>query len=265
MTKKDGHKIVIIGCGNVAWHIAKHCATLENVSVLVYNHRPNPVLNEFKNQMHCTVYDSLNEIVPDANYYFICVSDQNIAAVSKFIHCEKSDAVILHTSGSCELKEIKTKHKNRGVFYPLQTFSKKDQINWGEIPLLLEASNTITQALIKRLAKQFSNVHLFLKYKQRLKFHLAAVMVNNFTNALYVEASKLVTNKQTDFEILKPLIKQTTAKLEKLNPLAAQTGPAKRKDTTVLKKHRALLVEDKSLIKIYTEISKRIIKQQLDA
>ena len=104
-----------------------------------------------------------------------------------------------------------------------------------------------------------------MDYKERLKLHLAAVLVNNFTNTLYAAASALVDEKETGKEsltILLPLIKQTTRKLEKLSPLAAQTGPAKRKDEVVIKKHIGLLAEHPDLKKLYKQLSKLIVHQQ---
>jgi len=261
--KSLGQKIVIIGCGNVAWHLAKQFHSLKDVSLFIYNHQPNSALKDFKSTLNCFTQDNLLSIIDNADFYFICVPDKFIAAVSKKIICSKSDAVIMHTSGSMALKEIKTNHKNKGVFYPLQTFSKTDFVNWVEIPLLLETNNSITRFLITRLAKQVSPIYLFLKNKQRLRFHLAAVIVNNFTNALFASALEVLNNKQSDFKLLMPLIRQTTKKVEKLAPRAAQTGPAKRNDKIVIKKHLAILTKDAEMSKIYSELSKLITKQQL--
>ena len=105
---------------------------------------------------------------------------------------------------------------------------------------------------------------IYAKEKQRLTLHLAAVLANNFTNALYVTADEMLRNEwKTDgIKFLMPLIKQTVLKLEKLNPLAAQTGPAKRGDKQVMEKHLKLLSSKNDMKKIYKQLSDLIVKQQ---
>ena len=258
MQKLAKHKIVIIGCGNVAWHIAKHFYQLKKYDVLVYNHKPNTLLNDFKTKLKCTVVSNLDNIIDDADHYFICVTDKFISSVAKKIKIKKSSALLLQTSGNAKIDELGD-FSNAAVFYPLQSFSKNDDVNWQEVPLIIEAKNSIAKKKISELAHLFSKKVFSKTYKERLKLHLAAVLVNNFTNALFVEAQELTANK---LEILLPLIKQTVLKIEKMEPRAAQTGPAKRKDATVMKKHLKLLSENEDLKKIYKQMSNLIVKQQ---
>jgi hypothetical protein len=60
------------------------------------------------------------------------------------------------------------------------------------------------------------------------------------------------------FEILKPLILETAKKVQVLPPNDAQTGPAKRKDTTTINKHLAILT-DENQKEIYKMLTKSII------
>ncbi len=60
------------------------------------------------------------------------------------------------------------------------------------------------------------------------------------------------------FELLKPLIAETTAKALDISPLAAQTGPAARGNLKVIEKHLELLKDDPRLQEIYRMISKSI-------
>lgn len=258
MQKPTGHKIVIIGCGNVAWHLAKQLAGLKKYELFVYNHKTNSLLNDFKTRLKCSITSNLNNIVTDADLYFICVADKNIASVAKKIKAKNSNAVIIHTSGSAKINELGDR-SNTAVFYPLQTFSKQDEVNWKEIPIVVEAKNSAGRTKILNFAKAFSNNVSSLNYKERLTLHLAAVLVNNFTNALFVAAGDLAGK---DRKILLPLIKQTVLKIQKLDPLAAQTGPAKRGDKKVMEKHLKLISKNTELKKIYLQLSNLIIKQQ---
>jgi predicted short-subunit dehydrogenase-like oxidoreductase (DUF2520 family) len=267
MQKSAGQKIAIIGCGNVAWHLAKQFTQLKRFSIVVYNHQSNPNLKDFRNILKCRTEIGLNDIAEDADFYFICVSDKFITAVSKKIRCLDPKALIVHTSGSADISEIKSPSKNIGVFYPLQTFSKMDAIDWKEAPIILQANNKNSKQILTGLAKQFSDQIFYLDGKDRLQLHLAAVLVNNFTNALYSAANDHIqqTLQGVNFSILLPLIKQTTLKLDRLSPKAAQTGPAKRNDKLVIKKHLQLMNKKSGLKKIYKALSELIVKQQTHA
>lgn len=263
MQKSGKHKIVIVGCGNVAWHLAKHFAFLKSHQTYIYNHKPNGLLNEFKSKLNCLTFSSLNDIIADADFYFICVTDKYISATAKKIKGINRNAILIHTSGSAKIEELGNVI-NAAVFYPLQSFSKSNDVDWSETPIIIEAKKLAVKKSVSNLAKLFSKQVVSLNYKQRLKLHLAAVFVNNFTNALFVAAGDLIA-KKTDkkkIEILLPLIKQTVFKIINTDARAAQTGPAKRKDNSVMNKHLELLSDDANLKRIYKDLSRLITKQQ---
>jgi predicted short-subunit dehydrogenase-like oxidoreductase (DUF2520 family) len=266
MGKQAANTIVIIGCGNVAWHLAQQLRRLK-YEVLVYNHRSNPSLSRFASVLGCKTKTGLKNILTDAAFYFVCVSDSAIASASAHISSSQAGAMVLHTSGSARLKDLKNKSGSRAVFYPLQTFSKNDVVEWQKVPLILEVENKAMSKPLAVLAKKFSKQVYFLGQEERLKLHLAAVFVNNFTNALYAAASGLVSEdvKEKDADLLLPLLQQTAVKLSRLSPKAAQTGPAKRGDKEVMKKHLHVLRKQKDLQKIYRQLSQLIVKQQSHA
>lgn len=254
-------RIVIIGCGNVAWHIAKQLS--KKFEVHVYNHRSNPSLTNFKTELGVFTSSSLKKIIPEAEAYFLCVNDSSISKVLTSIAYLAPSSAILITSGNFDLNEVKTKFRNLSIFYPLQTFSKEDKIKWKETPIIIDG-NSASILRIKTLSAYFSKEIIQLDHQQRLKLHLAAVLVNNFSNALYVEADKLARSAKKDLNIniLIPLIKQGVRKLKTLSPKAAQTGPAKRNDIEVMNKHLALIKNNKDLKQIYVLMSDLISKQQ---
>jgi predicted short-subunit dehydrogenase-like oxidoreductase (DUF2520 family) len=266
MTDSAKQKVVIIGCGNVAWHLAKHLSGLKKFDLTVYNHQANVNLAKFKTKLKCKTVVGLDSIVSDASVYFICVSDSFITETANKIKIKKPNALLLHTSGSAKLKDLGDRLNPVGVFYPLQSFSKDTEVDWSVIPILIETANRDTEHSILYLADLFSKSVYTVNYKSRLKMHLAAVLVNNFTNALYVSAFDLVTadsaSKEVNFEMLFPLIEETTRKVKQLSPRAAQTGPAKRNNTEVMKKHLKLISEEPDLTRVYKQMSKLIVKQQ---
>lgn len=265
MNKRDKQKIVIVGCGNVAWHIAKRLYSLKHFEFSVINHQENPALKDFAASFKCKTAVGLEQAPDDASVYFICVTDKYIAKVSDKLRIRNPNACVLHTSGSARLQELGARIQNTGVFYPLQSFSRDADIDWTNVPILTESADRDQEHHILYLADRFSNTVISTDYRSRLKIHLAAVLVNNFTNALYVSAFDLLNGgempPELNFELLFPLIEQTTEKIKNMEPRAAQTGPAKRNDKRVMKKHLDL-IRGKDLEKVYKQLSKLIAEQQ---
>ncbi|MBA3663477.1 MAG: DUF2520 domain-containing protein [Bacteroidetes bacterium] len=264
MKSASGQKIVIIGCGNLAWHLAKTFAAQKKFDLYIYNHQPNKNLAAFKQHLKCKTQDSLKGIITDADFYFICVADKFISSASGKIKTASSDSLIVHASGSISIKEIN--QPNAGVFYPLQTFTKEDVIKWSEIPILIEANKKSDLLKLQHLAKTFTKTVREANSAEREKIHLAAVLVNNFTNALYTAADEFLSDQvkkqELNFNLLLPLIEQTALKLRRVSPLKAQTGPAKRNDKPVMKKHISLLKKNKQVKKLYKQLSELISDQQ---
>lgn len=256
-------KIVIIGSGNLAWHLALFFKS-KKLKPEVYNHRPSAGLTQFKQKLGIKTASGLKNIRQDADYYFICVSDRHIAKVSKKIKTTNKKALVLHCSGSMPLKELSKTHQHKAVLYPLQSFSKGIAVDWKDIPLFLQASDPTAKQQLNPLLKLFPGKKVLCEDESRLRIHLAAVLVNNFTNALYAEAQELMGSNHTQdlFQLMLPFIKNGLGKLDTMSPLEAQTGPAKRKDKVVMKKHLQLLKKNKDLSKLYRLMSALIAKQQ---
>jgi len=254
-------KIIIVGCGNVAWHLAKQL--YKKFDLIIYNHKANKALEEFKKEFNAQTFSSLKKIIPNADAYFICVKDSAISSVIKNLSLPTASNILI-CSGNFDLASVKTKFKCLSIFYPLQTFSKEDKIKWKDTMLIIDSLSPAAFLKAQSVGLNFTKTIVQLNYEQRLKLHLAAVLVNNFTNALYVEADKILHSVKQDLNIttLMPLIKQGVKKLKYMSPLVAQTGPAKRGDKEVIEKHLKILKGNKELEQLYTLLSDLIVKQQ---
>jgi predicted short-subunit dehydrogenase-like oxidoreductase (DUF2520 family) len=256
-------KVVIIGSGNLAWHLASFFIS-KKLKPEVYNHRASTELTHIKQKLGLKAVPSLKQVSSDADYYFICVSDRYISKVSKKIKTTKKEALVLHCSGSMPLADISKLQQHRAVMYPLQSFSRSSSVNWNEIPLFLQASDTTAMKQLNALLNVFPGKKILCDDASRLKIHLTAVLVNNFTNALYAEAFRITGEKQGEnlFHLFLPLIQNGVEKIKTMSPLQAQTGPAKRNDKTVMKKHMQVIKKNKELLKLYRLMSKLIANQQ---
>lgn len=261
---KSRIKIVVIGSGNLAWHIVSHLSFFKRFEILVYNHTSSANLKSLQKEFKVGITSDWKKVPDNAGFYFICTNDGSIKTISSELKKLKTNGLVLHTSGTSPLSSISSASKNTGVFYPLQTFSFGQSVNWWEVPVFIEASNARSLEQLNRLAGLFSNSVVKLNSEQRIKLHLAAVVAGNFSNAMYA-AAYLFLEKELDkgfFNYLIPLITKTAKKTRSVEPLKAQTGPAARKDKGTQKKHLQLLKKHPDLKKLYKSISKLIIKQQ---
>ncbi len=241
----------IIGGGNVATHLIREFLRNPEIEINQFYSRNLDQIKEFEG-----IAPMINDIslLKPADISIISISDD---AVSEFSNQLKHYAnLVVHTSGSVSIDDLKTKRK--GVFYPFQTFSKaKKEINFKEIPILIEAQNDEDLDLLERLGNIISNDVQVINSKQRMALHIAGVLVANFVNHLYYQADKLLNNNKLSFDLLKPLILETAHKILTINPKNAQTGPAVRNDKMIIDKHLKF-IDDKNLNDIYRLLSKSI-------
>ena len=242
-------KVTVIGSGNVAQHLITAFLNSSDIEVLqVFSREKENVAHLVEYSKITNDYDSLLE----SDIYMIAVSDSAIAEVSSKLPFK--DRFVVHTSGSVPLKDLDAKNK-RGVFYPLQTFTKNKVVDFSTIPTCLESEFDEKYTLLENLAEAIKSRHYLISSDQRKSLHVAAVFVNNFTNHLYQIGKDICDEHLLPFEILKPLIAETANKVQSLSPLEAQTGPAKRHDQNTIDRHLALLADDtqKEIYKILTQ------------
>ncbi|MDD7887902.1 Rossmann-like and DUF2520 domain-containing protein [Flavivirga sp. 57AJ16] len=243
--------VVILGSGNVATHLFKAFNQADDIVINQwYSRRITPILSYKKD---VEIIDDLS-LIKDADVYILAVSDDAIPELSSQLPFENK--LVLHTSGSVGVYDIDKKHK-RGVFYPLQTFSKEAEIDFKNVPICIETIDKKSYPIIKKLALAIGSPTKRVNSDQRKVLHLAAVFVNNFTNQLYRIGHEITESQGAEFDLLKPLILETAKKVQDLSPFKAQTGPAKRNDKKTIRKHLKLL-EDQHHKDIYQLLTNSI-------
>ncbi len=257
--------IVIIGVGNVAYHISQSFQLIDHVNLIqVFNHRNSREAKQFSKQFNCDLVSDYFAINKNADIYIIAVKDDAIAEVVKNLSPLKLKGIVVHTSGSVDLSILKNASQNVGVYYPLQTFYKGANIDWETTPLLIEGNSKLVEMNLKQLATSVSKKVKVVDSNVRLQIHLAAVFACNFTNAMYVSAYEIIENRlsKKDTELLLPIMQHSFQKLQKVHPVKAQTGPAMRDDKLVMKKHLKLIKNNKQLTQVYKTLSDLIVTQQ---
>ncbi|GLB51385.1 hypothetical protein NBRC110019_04240 [Neptunitalea chrysea] len=246
--------VTIIGAGNVAFHLCKAIYSCNELQLQqIYNRSEfTAEFDVFESHKTHNIKDLM-----EAAIYIISVSDNSVATVANSLPFENK--LVVHTTGSVGMTDLPSKNR-RGVFYPLQTFSKSKNVDFSKIPLCLEAENEADLEFLKEIASKLSESMYEIDSDQRKAIHLAAVYVNNFTNHLFYVADTLCKDKKIPFEILKPLVEETVDKIKHLNPLSSQTGPAKRKDSKTIETHLAQLTDYPEYKDIYKVLTNSILK-----
>ena len=248
-------KIVLLGSGNVATHLAKALKTIGEEVIQIYS----PNLNHAKllaDLVTAEAINDLNDIIQNADLYIISVKDDVIATVAQSL--KNVAGLVVHTSGTTDINTLSSQVKNAGVFYPLQTFSKEKEISFENIPLCIEASDKDQLGILSNLATRISRKVYQLDGEKRKVLHLAAVFACNFPNHLYALANRILNQNGLDFEIIRPLIAETADKIMSNLPENVQTGPAVRADESTLNKHLSMLTTMPELQNIYQTLSDSI-------
>ncbi|PKB00267.1 Rossmann-like domain-containing protein [Flavobacteriaceae bacterium MAR_2009_75] len=242
-------KVSIIGTGNVAKHLYNAFFKAEIVEIIQVVGRNKKALSSFGIEEKTT--SDFSEI-EDADIYVVAVSDSAISAVSQKL--ESKSGLVAHTSGASSI-EMLSKHKAYGVFYPLQTFSKDQKIDFRKVPVCVEGSTKSNMTILKKLGSEISESVHEVDSEQRQTLHLSAVFVNNFTNHLFYIGNKICEENQLPFDLLKPLIEETVQKLKSTTPFNAQTGPARRGDQETLISHMEQLgsLQDKEIYNLLSQ------------
>jgi len=251
-------KIVILGAGNVATHLTK-ALIKEGFDVRQIYSRTIESARELgvKTGVHFT--NNLAELYKEADIYIFALSDTAIEKLASMIDFNH-DPLLLHTAGSVSIDVLKNSSKNYGVLYPLQTFSKSRELDFKKVPLCVDANTKHNIKEVCQIAATLSDNTRTMGEDERKKIHLAAVFACNFTNYMYSQAEEILKQDNIDFNIIKPLIEETAAKVQDLSPAKAQTGPAIRNDKATMNKHKELLENFNELKKLYTFISNNISK-----
>ena len=242
-------KVVLIGSGNVAQHLIKAFAKSTTIDVTQVFSRQKEAVTSLLDSNKIT--DNFNDLA-EADLYIIAVSDDAIATVSSQLPFE--NRLVVHTSGSVSLDALDKKNR-KGSFYPLQTFSKKAEVDFSQIPIFLESENESDFELLKNVAEIVSNKIYKINSEQRKALHVSAVFVNNFVNHLYQIGNEICIENKVPFEVLKPLILETANKVMTLSPKEAQTGPAIRNDKQTIASHLDFLLDEnqKNIYKTLTQ------------
>ncbi|WP_207422596.1 Rossmann-like and DUF2520 domain-containing protein [Desertivirga brevis] len=249
-------KVVLLGSGNVATHLGKALKENHHTILQVWS-RSEENAKELGAQLSAEGISSYDLLNPNADIYIISVPDTAIEGVSESFPFKSK--LLVHTSGTTGIEVLEKASDKIGVFYPLQTFSKQRAVNFEIVPIAIEARTSEIESTLKELASSISETTVTFDSEKRKALHVAAVFACNFSNHFYTIANGILKDSGLDFGLLRPLIAETSLKVQSFFPHEVQTGPAVRNDQITVNKHLEFLKGKAELEELYKLISQNII------
>ena len=252
--------VSIIGGGRVGGALARRFHA-RGLSVRQVYGRSLPKAIDVADPLGAEAIDALARLDPAVDLYLLAVPDDAIAPVAGALAgLLPPDRLLAHCSGATPSTVLTAHFPRAGIFYPCQSFAAGRPVDWETLPLCVHAARTDTlealEALALRTAKQVYRV----ADPQRAALHVAAVIVNNFTNHLYGVAEGLTAAHGLPFELLLPLIRETTDRLGTAPARTLQTGPARRGDHRTVERHLALLAAHPEYRELYRVLTRAIAR-----
>ena len=257
-------KFALIGSGNVAWHMGRALENAGHSLVHVYDRKIDQAKNFTADYYNAEYGNATDMRDVNASVFIMAVTDHAIEPLSQQLQLPEG-ALLCHTSGTTSLSALGyAETPNRGVFYPLQTFTKGIPVDFGTVPICIEAEDNASLNVLRAMAESISGEVVEMSGEQRKLLHLAAVFACNFTNHMLTISKGVLHEKGLSFDLLKPLITETLNKSLKNEPENSQTGPAVRGDLKTLDQQLKALEKDKDVALIYQYISQHIIDTYSD-
>ena len=240
-------KVVIIGSGNAATVLGRRIAESGHPILQVFS-RSREHAGRLASTLGCPFCTEWAEISRDGELYLVALSDHVLLSLAGRLSLPGK--LVVHTAGAISRDVLMSVSENYGVLYPLQSL-RATISSIPAIPLLVDARHPADQQRIMDFARTISGQVEAADDATRLKLHLASVVVNNFSNHLYVLAAEFCNREGIRFDLLLPLIRETAERLSFADPRKAQTGPAARGDEPTIEKHLRLLDNYKDIKELY--------------
>jgi predicted short-subunit dehydrogenase-like oxidoreductase (DUF2520 family) len=249
-------KAVLIGSGNTATILGRKIIHTGNQVLQVISEHMDHA-RTLAAELNCAFGDKQSSLDLSADIYIVAISDPALLKIEKWLHTNQQ--LTVHTAGSIPMHVLENVSGSFGVMYPLQSLHKKMD-HLPDIPFLINACNEGTEKKIKVFVEAIQSRAYFADDAARIKYHAAAVVVNNFTNHLYALTEAFCEKENLDMKLFNPIISETTLRAIHYSPGEIQTGPALRNDAFIMEKHLQVFKEHPKLKYLYIKFTDSIIQ-----
>ncbi|WP_027450065.1 Rossmann-like and DUF2520 domain-containing protein [Xylanibacter brevis] len=248
--------IVFVGAGRLATNMAQALCQKGHRIVAIYS-RTMLSAQQLAEKVGAEATCDLQSLPKNADAFIFSVKDTVLGSLIADLQSGREEVPFFHTAGSVSM-EVFGQHRHHGIIYPMQTFSKERLVDFSRVPIFIEANDDSSLRLAEDLASSISPLIYHLSSAERRYLHLAAVFACNFANHCYALSAEILQKHGLPFSVMLPLINETAQKVNTMNPVEAQTGPAVRYDVNVIEAQNALLADAPDVQKIYELMSKSI-------
>lgn len=255
-------RIVLIGAGRVATNMG-HALQAAGHEVMAVYSRTQASATALANALGSVATTDADDLPAEADVFVMSVKDDVLRPLAERVTRGRDGQLFVHTAGSMPMAVFEGLTGRYGVLYPMQTFSRERLLDFQTVPLFVEGSDESALATIRTLAESLSQQVYDCTSEKRKMLHLAAVFACNFANHCYALSAALLERHGLPFDIMLPLIDETTRKIHQLHPLDAQTGPAVRWDENVIGMQSQLLAYDPAVRELYEQLSESIHKKAI--
>ena len=250
-------KVTIIGTGNVAsWLV--FALNRAGISIRQIYGRNLQKCQNLADSCGAEAITDLSKLNESSDLYLFSLKDDAYETVISSIPFRLPMAAI--TAGSVSQKILSPIADHYGVIYPYQTLTQGIDFTNIRVPICIEGSDVETEKLLFDFSQKISDNVQYINEEQRKRLHLAAVFASNFSNAMYGIGYDLLEKEGIEPKVMHPLLQNTLDKLQTLSPWQSQTGPARRGDKEVMRKHLKALKKSE-LQKVYKLLSDYIQKR----
>lgn len=211
--------------------------------------------------------DAPIDVAHAADLVFLTTPDMAITPVCRAIADAggwRAGQYVVHCSGASGrevLADAAAAGALTGGFHPLQTLTGPDTAGRLRGSYVAVDADPALAALLRALAYAIGAVPFDLDTRHRALYHAAAVMVSNYTVALYACGISLLECADLPEDVcakaLFPLLRGAVESLEHAPPEAVLTGPIARGDDGTVTRHiEALSARAPSLTPLYRELGR---------
>lgn len=245
--------ILLIGTGRLAFHLG-HALHRAGLPLAGLAGRDAGKAGALAAPLGCPAF-GITDALPHAGLRVIAVSDDAIDQVAGLLPLDGTP--VIHLSGSKPL-DLLGLHVHRGVLWPVQSFTPGPPVDLAGVPLVVDADDDGTLALLQDLAGRLSSSVVHLPFAKRQRLHLSAVLTSNFPVFLLREAERLLKEHAIDPALVHPLWRTATANAAR-DASGSVTGPARRGDLRTIEQQLRLLSDEPELRHAYAALSDLIL------
>lgn len=260
--------IGFIGAGKVGFSLGRYFSD-HNVSVSGYYSRNPESAREAAKFTGTGFYRTIDDLIRDSKVIFITTPDDVIGQIWEQLKASNIyDRIICHCSGvlSSEIfSDISAPHYQCSGFsiHPLLAVSSRlDSHKELSSTLFTIEGQSDRKNEIAAIIRSCGNQVVFLRPKDKVRYHAAAVIASNLVLGLAQTAVEELQNcgfsRDDALEVIIPFMKTNVAHLENHTPEEVLTGPIERGDVRTVCTHMEELEQENR--EIYRLLSGKALK-----